>query len=92
VRDTTYRGYERLVRNHITPTLGRIKLKALTATHIRGFYRDKSDTGFSARTVQYIHVTLHKALKQAVDDGLIPRNVTEAVKPPQLHREEIKPR
>jgi integrase len=41
--------------------------------------------------VQYIHVTLHKALKQAVHDGLIPRNATEAVKPPQVCREEIRP-
>jgi integrase len=41
--------------------------------------------------VQYVHVTLHKALKQTVNDGLVPRNVTEAVKPPQLYREEIKP-
>jgi integrase len=32
-----------------------------------------------------------KALKQAVNDGLIPRNATEAVKPPQVRREEIRP-
>lgn len=91
VRDITYRDYEQLVRNHIIPALGNIKLKSLTPAHIRGLYRSKSDAGLSPRTVQYIHVTLHKALKQAVNDGLIPRNVTEAVKPPQLHREEIKP-
>jgi integrase len=91
VRDVTYRGYDRQVRNHITPTLGNIKLKALTPTHVRGLYRDKTDAGLSPRTVQYVHVTLHKALKQAVNDGLVPRNVTEAVKPPQLRREEIKP-
>jgi integrase len=91
VRDITYRGYERLVHNHISPTLGSIKLKSLTPTHIRGLYKNKSDAGLSTRTVQYIHVTLHKALKQAVNDGLIPRNVTEAVRPPQLRREEIKP-
>jgi len=91
VRDITYRDYEHLVRNHIIPALGNIKLKALTPTHIRGLYRSKSDAGLSPRTVQYVHVTLHKALKQAVNDGLIPRNVTEAVKPPQLRREEIKP-
>ncbi len=91
VRDVTYRGYERQVRNHITPVLGSIKLKALTPTHVRGLYKDKTDAGLSPRTVQYVHVTLHKALKQAVNDGLVPRNVTEAVKPPQLRREEIKP-
>jgi integrase len=91
VQDITYRDYEHLVRNHIIPALGNIKLKALTPAHIRGLYRSKSDAGLSPRTVQYVHVTLHKALKQAVNDGLIPRNVTEAVKPPQLRREEIEP-
>ena len=29
--------------------------------------------------VRYVNVTLHKALKQAVMDGLIPRNVADAV-------------
>jgi integrase len=32
-----------------------------------------------------------KALKQATDDGLIPRNAAASVKPPQLHREEMQP-
>jgi integrase len=91
VQDITYRDYEHLVRNHIIPALVNIKLKALTPAHIRGLYRSKSDAGLSPRTVQYVHVTLHKALKQAVNDGLIPRNVTEVVKPPRLRREEIEP-
>ena len=43
------------------------------------------------RTVQYVHVTLHKALKQAVADGLIPRNVTEGVKPPRYRQEGNRP-
>ena len=63
-----------------------MKLKALTPAHVRGLYREKLEAGLSPRTVQYVHVTLHKALKQAVQDGLIPRNATEAVKPPQLRR------
>jgi integrase len=41
--------------------------------------------------VQSVHVTLHKALKQAVMDGVIPRNVTEAVKAPQPEKKEIRP-
>jgi hypothetical protein len=32
--------------------------------------------------VQLVYTTLHKALKQAVADDPIPRNVTEAVKAP----------
>jgi integrase len=40
--------------------------------------------------VQRIHALLHKALKQAVNDGLIPRNATEAVKAPRQQRKERK--
>jgi len=91
VRPTTYERYEQIVRIHIRPALGAMKLKNLAPVHVRGLYREKLEAGLSARTVQYIHVTLHKALKQAVQDGLIPRNTTEAVKPPQVRREEIRP-
>jgi integrase len=63
----------------------------LTPAHLRGLYREKLDAGLSPRTVKYVHVTLHKALKQAVMDGLIPRNATDAVKPPQVRREEMHP-
>jgi len=90
VRNTTYERYEQISRTHIVPMLGGIKLKALSPTHVRALYKEKLSS-LSPRTVQYIHVTLHKALKQAVSDGLIPRNVTEAVKPPQVRREEIRP-
>jgi integrase len=91
VRPTTFERYEQVVRLHIRPVLGKVKLKNLTSAHVRGLYRQKLDSGLSSRTVQYVHVTLHKALKQAIADGLIPRNVTEAVKPPQVRREEMQP-
>ena len=91
VRPTTFERYEQMVRLHIRPVLGKVKLKNLTPAHVRGLYREKLDAGLSPRSVQYVHVTLHKALKQAIADGLIPRNATEAVKPPQVSREEMRP-
>jgi integrase len=90
VRATTYERYEQNCRKHIIPALGRVKLKDLAPVHVRGLYKEKLQD-LSPRSVRYIHVTLHKALKQAVHDGLIPRNVTEAVKPPQIHRKEMRP-
>lgn len=88
VADNTYQGYARMVNNHLVPTIGKNLLKSLTPNHVRNLYRSKSDNGLSARTVQYIHVTLHRALKQTVYDGLIPRNVTEGVRPPKLEQKE----
>ena len=89
VKATTYETYERLMRLHLVPTLGRVKLKNLTPTHVRGLYREKLDSGLSPTSVQRVHALLHKALKQAVHDGLVPRNVTEAVKAPRQSRKEI---
>ena len=91
VRQRTYERYESLVRVHIVPSLGRVKLKNLTPAHVRGLYREKLDSGLAPRSVLHIHRTLSRALKQAMDDGLIPRNAAASVKPPQPRREEIKP-
>ncbi len=91
VRQRTYEGYAHMVERHISPTLGRVKLKSLTPDHVRGLYRERLDSGLSARTVQYAHTTLNKALKQAVADGLIPRNAAASVKSPRLRRPEAKP-
>ena len=71
------------MRVHIKPTLGRVKLKDLTATHARGLYREKLEEGSSPRIVQSIHTTLRKALRDAVSDGLIPRSVADSIKAPR---------
>ena len=89
VKTTTFERYEQISRLHLKPAVGRVKLKALTPAHVRSLYREKLDAGASPRTVRYVHTTLHKALKQAIADGLISRNATEAVKPPQLTKEEM---
>src|SRR5215213_4442730 len=89
VRQRTYERYEQIVRVHLVPALGRIKLKNLTPTHVRSLYREKLDSCLAPRTVQYIHTTLHKALKDAVADGLVPRNAASAVKAPRPKKKEI---
>ena len=91
VKPVTFENYEQLVRVHIVPALGRIKLKTLSPAHLQGFYRERLDSGLSTRTVQYLHALLHKALKQALRWDLVPRNVATAVDPPRVHREEMQP-
>ena len=82
---------EGLVRNHVKPTLGRLRLKDLSPAHLRSLYGAKLNSGLSGRTVGYIHVTLYGALKQAVADGLLPRNPAEGVKPPRTDKSEMTP-
>ena len=91
VRQRTYERYEQIVRVHLKPGLGRQQLKSLTPAHVRSLYRDRLADGLSPRTVQYVHRTLSKALKQAVSDGLIPRNACDAVRAPRPTKKEVTP-
>ncbi len=91
VRDSTFERYGYAIYPHIVPALGRLKLGSLTPAHVRALYREKIASGLAPATVHKIHVVLHKALDQAVADGLIPRNATEALKLPRIDREEINP-
>src|SRR5215211_1934608 len=89
VGGSTFDRYEIAVRVHIKPALGRIKLKKLTPAHVAGFYQDRLAAGFAPASVNKLHVTLHKALDQAVKWNMIPRNVAEAVKAPRPAPEEM---
>ncbi len=91
VKPGTYDSYSDLVRRHVIPALGRTKLKNLTTDQVRRFRRSKLDEGLSTRTVQYLLFLLRKALQQAVEDGLIPRNVAHGVKVSQAGKEEVRP-
>ena len=93
VKETTYASYAYVSRNHLSPAIGHVKLKSLTPARVRAFYGDKARSGLSPATVKKVHVVLRRALSQAVSDGLIPRNVADAVKPPKASApgEDIKP-
>ena len=83
VKQPTLENYEYVVRVHLTPALGRVKLRGLTPARVQALYRAKLDSGLSPRTVQLIHTVLHKALKQAVRWEMVAKNVAGAVSPPR---------
>jgi len=85
----TAEGYEHIVRRHLIPSLGQIHLTQLKPEHLQHVYSEKLATGLSHRTTRYIHVTLHKALRDAVRLGIIVRNPADAVEPPRVQRHEI---
>jgi len=99
-RDTvglrTYQRSEETARLHITPMLGKVKLEKLTAMQLDGLYRKKVyrkkvKAGLSPRSVQIIHATAHKALKQAVRWSLVRKNVAEHATPPKTTKREMQP-
>jgi integrase len=91
LRERTWRRHEEITRLHLKPTIGGTKLHKLNVLQAQSLYRSKLDSGLSPRTVQIIHATLYKALKQAVRWSLVPRNVCDAVNPPRVPKTEIQP-
>ncbi len=61
----------------LTPTMIRWESN-LAQANSRRLYREKLDAGLGRRSVNHTHVTLHRALKSAMADGLIPRNSRKA--------------
>ena len=83
-----------LSAQHGDPRPTRARRKAPPAAHTADAERAlrKLATGtekrrpLSAKTVSYIHTTLHKALADAVDAGVLGRNVADRAKPPRPSR------
>ncbi|HMR94840.1 MAG TPA: tyrosine-type recombinase/integrase [Microthrixaceae bacterium] len=91
VLDTTYRGYEQMIRNWVVPRIGDVRLVELSPMHLRSLQtellrsgRVDGAGGLSARSVASCRRTLKKALKDAMRWGLIARNPMEAVDPPRV--------
>jgi integrase len=91
LRPATYRRYESLIRLHAIPTLGKLVLPKLTPQLLSQLYGAKLAEGLSARTVEFLHRTLHVALRQAVLWGLIVRSPADLVKAPKPKRPPIHP-
>lgn len=91
LRASTLTSYKSLIKHHIKPSLGHIRVSALSPAVVQKFYAEKLNSGLSKRTVQYIHSVLHKALNYAVRWELAPRNVTDLVDKPSPKRKPVEP-
>ena len=92
----TYEGYAGVVHAHLIPALGSIPLVALQPHHIQTYYskalqsgRRDGKGGLSAQTICHDHRVLFEALRHAVKQGMLIRNVAEAVDPPRPEHKEM---
>ena len=96
VKPLTVSAYKTSIKNHLKPNLGAIKLEALNTHTIQSFYNDlgaekDDEVTLSAKTIKNIHGILHRALKQAVLNGYIRYNPTEACILPRIVKKDIMP-
>lgn len=89
VKGNTYKTYRHTAEKHLYPELGLIKLSKLQSHMIRRFMTEKLNAGLSPAYVNRMYAILHTALRQAVDDGLLPKNPCNAVKKFTVKKKEI---
>ena len=90
MRATTYNNYETLIRLHIKPYIGEVKLNKLTTLQIQKLYNkllsdgryDRPEAkdqpkGLSSKTVRNIHTVIHSACEKAIMERLLSVNPTK---------------
>lgn len=87
VRRITYENYEKVVKKHIVPYFKakKITLQDLRTKDVDEYYKFKLET-LSANTVRKHHANIHKALKKAIEYGLISSNPASAVTLPSIKK------
>lgn len=81
--------YRELAAHQIIPHLGDVKLQKLRPEHLEKWHATLLETGLSARTVSHAHHVLSGALKRAVENGTLARNVAMIRKPPKVEQTEM---
>jgi integrase len=88
VEITTAERYDSAIRVHLVPAFGHLRLDQLTREHVQVFYAKLLNDGLAPRTIQLIHMVLSTALNDAVEGGILARNVCEKLTVPRAEKYE----
>ncbi|MDP8976461.1 MAG: site-specific integrase [Actinomycetota bacterium] len=92
---TTWAGYRQALTKWVIPRIGRVRLSALTSAQLARLYGQLLDGGgrdgrpLSPRSVRLAHTVTGRALADAVEWGLLPRNPARSVRPPKEKTREM---
>jgi integrase len=88
VKPSTKAGYESVLKIHIVPTLGEMRLVDLAPLHIEDLLHAKAKDGLGPKTVRNVLVLLQGILALAVDNDLIERSPVRNRHKPVVLRQE----
>ena len=91
VKIGTKEGYEAVVKNHIIPCLGSIRMKDLQLLTVQRFVNRLSEKGMNPKTVKNVHGILHRGLQMAVRIGYLKKNPSDGIILPRIEQEEVHP-
>lgn len=84
IERSTAAGYRRIVKNHIIPYLGNVRLCDLTQKTVKAWVKTLAGK-YAKTTVKKAYIILKAALEEATlgDEPLLPRNIAKGVKIPK---------
>ena len=92
VKKSTAYLYETNVTLYINPVLGEVRLDALKPHTVQSFYnRLQNEKHLSPKTIKNIHGVVHKGLQQAVLNGYLRTNPSDACVLPKIAKAELHP-
>ncbi len=90
LKETTFEQYETLLRIHLYPALGDVKIVNLKSEQLQTLYNDMKSKGLSAKTIHTLNTVLHAGIKHAIWEDLLHKNVTEHVMLPKDEYREMR--
>lgn len=86
IRSSTWDSYSRNIRLHVIPKLGAVPLSKLGPSLLNQLYAALATEPkpLAPRTIRYVHVIVHRALKDAVKWEKIRRNPADMSNPPRV--------
>jgi integrase len=91
VRPSTRETQRAHIRVHLAPALGKIRIRDLTPERVEAFEMKLVESGLSGASALKVHRTLSRALKVAMQRGLVSRNVCTLIDSPAVVRHEVEP-
>ena len=90
IAEQTFNSYEQMLRVHIRPHIGEVKLSDIKILTVQRVYSGMQTSGLSPRTVRYAHSVFSMAMKKAVELGYIGNNPCSYAELPRQNKKETK--
>ena len=90
-QESTQRSYLSVIKNHIAPSIGKIKAAELNTKTVENLFRDMHAKGFGAGTIRITRAALSAAYNDAVRLGDLVRNPVRNTKMPNVTAKTSKP-
>lgn len=91
VREATLSAQEVIIRRHLVPHLGRVRLRELTPEQVESLLVRLEGPRFNSTSVLKVHRCLSRSLVVATQRGLVSRNVCTLIDAPTPRSQEVEP-